>query len=123
MQQAELARLEALCIERRILPLRVYRGAAGNTRHYSRSRCRSVGVVAVVRTVRELQRARTILENWVRARASDPSGPSDQAVRRKIVRFKRIVELKERAREQAVRNLIRCGTTWQTMRLARVRFR
>ena len=30
MQQAELARLE-----RRVLPLRVYRGAAGNTRRYS----------------------------------------------------------------------------------------
>ena len=44
MQQAELARLErleALCIERRILPLRAYRPAAGNTRRYSRSTCRS----------------------------------------------------------------------------------
>ena len=38
MQPAELARLgrlEALCSEHRILPLRVYRGAAGNTRRYS----------------------------------------------------------------------------------------
>ena len=37
MQQAELARLErleALCIERRILPLRAYRRAAGNIRRY-----------------------------------------------------------------------------------------
>ena len=37
MQQAELARLErleALCIEHRILPLRAYRRAAGNTRRY-----------------------------------------------------------------------------------------
>ena len=37
MQQAEMVRLErlgALCIERRILPLRVYRDAAGSTRRY-----------------------------------------------------------------------------------------
>ncbi len=34
MQQAELARLERLGIERRILPLRAYRRAAGNTRRY-----------------------------------------------------------------------------------------
>ena len=30
--------------------------------------------------------------------------------------LKRIVELKEKAREQAGRKLIRCGTTWQTVR-------
>ena len=45
MQQAELARLgrlEALCIERRILPLRVYRGVAPGTPGATpRSSCRS----------------------------------------------------------------------------------
>ena len=37
--------------------------------------------------------------------------------------LKRIFELKEKVREQAGRKLIRCGTTWQTVRLARVQFR
>ena len=76
--------------------------------------------------------------------ASGPSEP-DQLARREIARIeqaileaddqvlaeygdlqaglKRIVELKEKARKQAGRKLIRCGTTWQTVRLARVRFR
>ncbi len=175
---------EALGIERRLLPDRVYRGAAGNTRRYfpqklpvaleadravfvyvdpghetttalrswaaaHRSlwkalteRCRSVEVVAVVRTRKEVERARTILDNW--AGASDPSEP-DPAARREIARIeqavlegddhalgeygdlqaglKRIVELKEKARVEAGRKLIRCGATWQTVRLARVRFR
>ena len=175
---------EALGIERRILPVRVYRGAVGDTRRYFplklpvaleadramfvyvdpghetttalrswaaahrglwralRERCRAVEVVAVVRTRKEMDRARTILENW--AGASGPSAP-DQAARSEITRIeqailegdddvlaeygdlqaglKRIVELKEKARQEAGRKLIRCGTTWQTVRLARVRFR
>ena len=175
---------EALDIERRLLPSRLYRGAVGNTRRYFplklpvaleaeravfvyvdpghetttalrswaaahrglwkalRERCRSVEVVAVVRTRREVDRARTLLRNW--AGRSAPSVP-DSAARHEIARIKqailegddrtlaeygdlqaglkRIVELRERAREQASRNLIRCGTTWQTVRLARVRFR
>ena len=53
-----------------------------------REGCRSSGVAAVVRTVRELQRAGTILENSVRARASDPS---DEVVRRKIARIERAI--------------------------------
>ena len=105
-------------------------------------RCCSVEVVAVVRTRKEVDRARTILDNW--AGASAPSGP-DPAARREIARIekaildgddhvlgeygdlqaglKRIVELKEQARVEAGRKLIRCGATWQTVRLARVRFR
>ena len=112
----KVAAFEALGIERRILPSRLYRGAAGNTRRYFpvklpvaleaeravfvyvdpghdtttalrswavahrglwqalSERGRSVEVVAVVRTVRELQRALTILENWTNT--STASGPS-----------------------------------------------
>ena len=174
---------EALGIERRDLPSRLYRGAAGNTRRYFplklpvaldagravfvyvdpgygtskalrswgtahhglwkalRKRCRSVEVVAVVRTVRELQRARTILENWVRARVSDSSGPveSVQAARREIVRIERailegddraleeygdlqaglerIVELKELQQLSRSRAAIDCFGTWRSNRL------
>ena len=41
----------------------------------------------------QLQRAQTILENWVRARASDSSGPSEsvQAARREIARIERAI--------------------------------
>ena len=172
---------EALGIERRVLPIRVYRGAAGNTRRYFpqklpvaleagravfvyadpghetskalrswgaahhglwkalKARCRSVEIVAVVRTVRELQRARTILENWVGARASDPSGPFDQAGGREIARIERailegddrtldeygdlqaglerIVELKELRRISRSRAAIDCFATWRSTRL------
>ena len=127
---------EALGIERRILPSRLYRGAAGNTRRYFplklpvaleaeravfvyvdpghdtttalrswgvahrglwealRERGRSIEVVAVVRTVRELQRALTILENWTNT--STASGPSaapepDSAARREIVRIEQAI--------------------------------
>ena len=175
---------EALGIERRLLPVRVYRGAVGETRRYFplklpvaleadralfvyvdpghdtttalrswaaahrdlwkalRERCRAVEVVAVVRTRKEMDRARTLLKNW--SGASGQSEP-DQTARREIARIeqailegdddviaeygdlqaglKRIVELKEKTREQAGRKLIRCGTAWQTVRLARVRFR
>ena len=174
---------EALGIERRVLPIRVYRGAAGNTRRHFplklpvsleaectvfvyvdpgyetakalhswgaahhglwkalRKRCRSVVVVAVVRTVRELQRAQTILENWVGARTSDSSGPSEspQTVRREIARIEqailegddraleeygdlqagleRIVELKELQRISRSRAAIDCFATWRSSRL------
>ena len=37
--------------------------------------------------------------------------------------LRRIVALENRARRQASRGLIHRGTTWQTARLARVRFR
>ena len=176
---------EALGIERRLLPLRVYRGAAGNTRrHFAlklpvaldaeraifvyvdpgyetttalrswgaahrglwkalRKRGRRIDVVAVARTWTELERARATLDNWAR----EP-GPSefDAEVSLEIARIEqailqgddrwleeqyadlqvgleRIVALKERARRQAGRGLIHRGTTWQTARLAHVRFR
>ena len=174
---------EALGIERRLLPTRVYRGAAGNTRRYFpvklpvaldaeravfvfvdpgyesakalrswgarhrglwkalRKRCRSVRVVAVVRTVRELQRAGTILENWVHGRTSDSSGPfeSGETTRREIDRIEhailegddraleeygdlqagleRIVELKELRRNLRSRAAIDCFATWRSSRL------
>ena len=175
---------EALGIERRLLPSRLYRGAAGHTRRYFpvklpvaldaeralfvfvdpgyesakalrswgarhrglwkalRKRCRSVGVVAVVRTVRELERARTILENWTKGSgASDSSGPSEsrEAARREIARIEhailegddrmldeygdlqtgleRIVELKELQRTLRSRAAIDCFATWRSTRL------
>ena len=134
---------EALGIERRLLPSRLYGGAAGCTRHHFplklpvaldagravfvyvdpgygtatalRSwgdahrglwkalgeRGRSVEVVAVVRTVRELGRARKILKSWVRARASDCPGPSGPEARREIARIERaILEGDDRALEE-----------------------
>ena len=99
------------------------------------------GRVAVVRTVRELRRARTILEHWVRARASDSSGSSDsvQAARREIARIgrailegddrtldeygdlqtglERIVELKEMQRTLRSPATIDCFATWRSTRL------
>ena len=175
---------QALGIERRILPSRLYRGAAGNTRRYFpvklpvaleaeravfvyvdpghdtttalrswavahrglwealRERGRSIEVVAVVRTVRELGRARTILEGWTNT--STASGPSaapepDSAARREIVRIeqairakdervlkeygdlqaclKRIVELNDLHRSSTPGTLIHGFATWRSKRL------
>ena len=171
MQQAKLARLErleALCIERRILPLRAYRRAAGNTvvldvelavfayvdpgyesakalRSWGtahrglwkalRKRCRSVGVVAVVRTPRELERAQAILGDW--AEASGPAEPDgdageeiariEQVTLQGAVRIldefgglqaamKRSVALKK-ARQQPGHGPIHRGSSWKTARL------
>ena len=175
----KLGAFEALDIERQVLPVRVYRGAARDTRRYFplklliaieaeravfvfvdpgyqstkalrswggrhrgiwkvlRKRCRAVGVVVVV----QLQRARTILENWVHARTSDSSGPSEsyEAARREIARIERvivegddrnldeygdlqagierIVELEEFRRISSSRAPIDCFTTWRSTRL------
>ena len=175
---------EALGIERRLLPSRLYRGAAGNTRRYFplklpvaleaeralfvyvdpghdtatalrswgeahlglwralSERGRSIEVVAVVRTVRELQRALTILENWTNT--STASGPSavpepDSAARREIVRIeqairakddrvlkeygdlqaclKRILELKDLHRSSSPGTMIHGFATWRSRRL------
>ena len=175
---------QALGIERRLLPSRLYRGAAGNTRRYFpvklpvaleaeravfvyvdpghdtttalrswavahrglwealRERGRSIEVVAVVRTVRELQRALTILENWTNT--STASGPSaapepDSAARREIVRIeqairkkdervlkeygdlqaclKRIVELNDFHRSSTPGTMIHGFATWRSRRL------
>ena len=54
--------------------------------------------MAVVRTVRELQRALTILENWTKT--STASGPSaapepDSAARREIARIEQAIRAKD----------------------------
>ena len=175
---------QALGIERRFLPLPVYRGAAGNTRRYFplqlpvaldaeravfvhvdpgyetttalrswvaahrglwkglRERGRRIEVVAVARTWKELNRARTMLDHWARepgpsefdAEVSLEIARIEQAILKGDVRLlkevcgdiqsglRRIVALEERARRQASRGLIHRGTTWQTARLARMRF-
>ncbi len=183
-EMEKVGAFEALGIERRLLPSRLYRGAAGNTRRYFplklpvaleaeravfvyvdpghdtttalrswavahrglwealRERGRSIEVVAVVRTVRELQRALTILEGWTNT--STASGPSaapepDSAARREIVRIeqairkkddrvlkeygdlqaclKRIVELKDLLRSARPGTAIDGFTTWRSSRL------
>ena len=183
-ESEKIGAFEALGIERRILPSRLYRGAAGNTRRYFpvklpvaleaeravfvyvdpghdtttalrswavahrglwealRERGRSIEIVAVVRTVRELQRALTILENWTNT--STASGPSavpepDSAARREIVRIeqairakdervlkeygdlqaclKRIVELNDLHRSSSPGTLIHGFATWRSRRL------
>ena len=185
----KMAAFEALSVERRLLPRRVYRGAAGNLRRYFplrlpvaldaeravfvyvdpghdtttalrswavahrglwealRERGRSVEVVAVVRTVRELQRALTILEGWTNT--STASGPSavpepDSAARREIVRIeqairkkddrvlkeygdlqaclKRIVELNDLHRSSTPGTMIHGFATWRSRRLPGGRF-
>ena len=107
-----------------------------------RERGRSIEVVAVVRTVRELQRALTILENWTNT--STASGPSavpepDSAARREIARIeqairkkddrvlkeygdlqaclKRIVELNDVHRSSSPGTLIHGFATWRSRRL------
>ena len=180
----KMAAFEVLSVERRLLPRRVYRGAAGNLRRYFplrlpvaldaeravfvfvdpghetatalrswgaahrelwealRERGRSIEVVAVVRTVRELQRALTILEGWTNT--STASGPSaapkpDSAARREIVRIeqgirkkdervlkeygdlqgclKRIVELNDLHRSSSPGTMIHGFATWRSRRL------
>ena len=110
-------------------------------------RGRSIEVVAVVRTVRELQRALTILENWTNT--STASGPSavpepDSAARREIVRIeqairdkndrvlkeygdlqaclKRIVELNDLHRSSTPGTMIHGFATWRSRRLPGGRF-
>ena len=180
----KMAAFEALSVERRFLPRRIYRGAAGNLRRYFplrlpvaldaeravfvyvdpghdtttalrswavahrgrwealRERGRSIEVVAVVRTVRELQRALTILEGCTNT--STASGPSaapepDSAARREIVRIeqairkkddrvlkeygdlqaclKRIVELNDLHRSSTPGTMIHGFATWRSRRL------
>ena len=109
--------------------------------------CRSVEVVAVVRTVRELQRALTILENWTNT--STASGPAavpepDSAARHEIARIeqgirkkdervlkeygdlqgclKRIVELNDLHRSSTPGTMIHGFATWRSRRLPGGRF-
>ena len=185
----KVAAFEALDIDRGLLPVRVYRGAASTARRYFpvklpvaldsgravfvyvdpghdtatalrswgvahrglwealRERGRCIEVVAVVRTVRELQRALTILENWTNT--STASGPSaapepDSAARREIDRIeqairakdervlkeygdlqaclKRIVELNDLHRSSTPGTMIHGFATWRSRRLPGGRF-
>ena len=139
-----------------LLPVRVYRGAAGSTRRYFPVNCRwpswggahrslwhalqrqgrSVEIVAVVRTRKEMDRAGTILGNWVDAPAV--SGAVDPA-RREIARIEqairgmddavidkhgglqgcleRIVELKDRLRSARPGTTIDGFAAWRSSRL------
>ena len=183
-ESEKVGAFEALGIERRILPSRLYRGAAGNTRRYFplklpvaldaeravfvyvepghdtstalrswgdahlglwqalSERGRSIEVVAVVRTLEEFARARTILGGW--AEASGPAEP-DAGIREEIDRIerailqgaiqildefgglqaalKRSVALTKQARRQRGRGPIHTGRTWQTVRLSGAHFR
>ena len=180
----KVAALEALGIERGLLPVRLYRAAAGTTRRYFpvklpialdaeravfvyvdpghatatalrswgaahrglwhalRRRGRSVEVVAVGHTSRELERARRVMRHW-----AEPSGPAelDPQARKELARIeeailsgavpileeygglqaamKRSVALEKQARRQAARASIRRGSTWRTARLAGARYR
>ena len=183
-ESEKVAVFEALGIEHGLLPVRVYRGAAGATRRYFpvklpvaldaesavfvyadlghatatalhswgaahrglwhalRRRGRSVEVVAVGRTSRELERARRVMSHW-----AEPSGPAelDPQARKELARIeeailsgavpileeygglqaamKRSVALEKQARRQAARASIRRGSTWRTARLAGARYR
>ena len=155
-EHEKVAAFEALGIERGLLPVRVYRGAAGSTRRYFQSNCRwrswggahrglwyalqrqgrSVEIVAVVRTRKEMDRAGTILGNWAEAPAA--SGAVDPA-RCEIARMEqairgmddaviekhgglqgcleRIVELKDLLRSSRSGTAIDGFTTWRSSRL------
>ena len=105
-------------------------------------RGRSVEVVAVVRTLEEFARARSILGGW--AEASGPAEP-DAGIREEIDRIerailqgaiqildefgglqaalKRSVALTKQERRQHGRGPIHTGRTWQTVRLSGAHFR
>ena len=98
--------------------------------------------MAVVRTLEEFARARSLLENW--AEASGPAEP-DAGIREEIDRIerailqgaiqildefgglqaalKRSVALTKQARRQRGRGPIHTGRTWQTVRLSGAHFR
>ncbi len=183
-EDEKVAAFEALGIERSLLPVRVYRGAAGNTkRHFPvklpvaldsgsalfvyadpghdtstalrswgkahrglwralRRLGRSVEVVAVARTGRELERARRVTRGWAgpNGRGEPEAGTAEELARieRAILQgavhvleefgglqaaLKRSVALEKRARRQGGRGSIDRGVAWRTERLARVRFR
>ena len=183
-EMEKVGAFEALGIERRLLPSRLYRGAAGNTRRYFpvklpvaleaeralfvyvdpghatstalrswgaahrglwhalQRQGRSVEVIAVARTSREMDRALAVMSGW--AEASGP-GESDAGIREELARIerailqgaiqildefgglqaalKRSVALEKQARRQAGRGAIHRGVSWQTVRLAGARYR
>ena len=183
-ESEKIGAFEALGIERELLPSRLYRGAAGDTRrsfplklpvaldsgravfvyvdpghdtstalrswgaahrglwHALQRQGRSVEVVAVARTSREMDRALAVMSGW--AEASGP-GESDAGIREELARIerailqgaiqileefgglqaalKRSVALEKQARRQAGRGAIQRGVAWQTVRLAGARYR
>ena len=103
---------------------------------------RSVEVVAVARTSREMDRALAVMSGW--AEASGPGEP-DAGIREELARIerailqgavqileefgglqaalKRSVALEKQGRRQAGRGAIHRGVAWQTVRLAGARYR
>ena len=105
----------------------------------TRGRC--VELVAVGRTMRELERARRVMRHW-----AEPSGPAEPEpeVQEELARIeraildgaveildeygglqaamKRSVALEKQARRQPARALIRRGCTWRAERLAGARY-
>ena len=180
----KVAAFEALGIERSLLPVRVYRGAARSTRRHFpvklpialdsaralfvyadpghdtstalrswgrahrglwralRRLGRSVEVVAVARTGRELERARRVTRGWAgpTGRAGPEAGTAEELARieRAILQgavhvleefgglqaaLKRSVALERQSRRRGGRGSIDRGVAWRTERLARVRYR
>ncbi len=183
-EHEKVSAFEALGIERSLLPVRVYRGAARNTRRYFpvklpvaldparalfvyadpghdtstalrswgrahrglwralRRLGRSVEVVAVARTSRELERARRVARGW--AEPGGPGEPEAEAaeelarIERAILEgavhvleefgglqaaLKRSVALEKQMRRRGGRGSIDRGGAWRTERLSRVRYR
>lgn len=183
-EDEKVAAFEALGIERSLLPVRIYRGAAGDTRRHFPVKLpvaldsaramfvyvdpghetstalrswgnahrglwralaglgRSVEVIAVGRTSREIDRAERVMRGW----AEDGVPPeADAGMRDEIARIeraivegavrvleefgglqaamKRSVSLTKQIRSQGGRGSIHRGTAWQTMRLAGARYR
>ena len=110
--------------------------------HALENQGRSVEVVAVARTSREMDRALAVMSGW--AEASGPGEP-DAGIREELDRIerailqgaiqileefgglqaalKRSVALEKQARRQAGRGAIHRGVAWQTVRLAGARKR
>ena len=183
-EREKVSAFEALGIERALLPVRVYRGAAGTTRrhfpvklpvaldsaralfvyaepgHHTSTALRSWGrahrglwralrrlgrsveVVAVARTARELDRARRVTRGWAApsGRGEPEAGTAEELARieRAILQgavhvleefgglqaaLKRSVALEKRTRRPGGRGSIDRGTAWRAERLARVRYR
>ena len=110
--------------------------------HALENQGRSVEVVAVARTSREMDRALAVMSGW--AEASGPGEP-DAGIREELARIerailqgaiqileefgglqaalKRSVALEKQGRRQAGRGAIHRGVAWQTVRLAGARYR
>ncbi len=183
-EREKVSAFEGLGLDRALLPVRVYRGAAGTTRrrfpvklpvaldsaralfayadpgHHTSTALRSWGrahrglwralrrlgrsveVVAVARTARELDRARRVTRGWAEpsGRGEPEAGTAEELARieRAILQgavhileefgglqaaLKRSVALEKQTRRPGGRGSIDGGTAWRAERLARVRFR